>query len=46
MSDTGKMKPVVDSVFDFGDVLGVYSRLSSCKAKGKVVIKIDPSTEG
>jgi NADPH:quinone reductase-like Zn-dependent oxidoreductase len=39
----GKIKPVVDSVFSFEDALKAYDRIMSSRAKGKVVIKVDPA---
>lgn len=39
----GKIKPVVDSVYEFWDVLSAYERIMTSRAKGKVVIKVDPS---
>jgi NADPH:quinone reductase-like Zn-dependent oxidoreductase len=38
----GKMKPIVDSVFEFKDVMLAYDRLKSKRATGKVVIKVNP----
>lgn len=43
--DTGKIQPVVDSVFSFDDVLEAYDRIMSGRAKGKVVIRVDPDAE-
>ncbi|KIM28961.1 hypothetical protein M408DRAFT_68665 [Serendipita vermifera MAFF 305830] len=39
---SGKVIPVVDSVYKFDDALLAYDRLMSGKAKGKVVVVIDP----
>lgn len=36
----GKLKRVLDSVFEMEDVLGAYDRMLSQRAKGKVVVKI------
>ncbi|EIN07538.1 NAD(P)-binding protein [Punctularia strigosozonata HHB-11173 SS5] len=41
----GKVKPVVDSVFAFEDVLKAYERLLTNRAKGKVVVKVDRTVE-
>jgi len=41
----GKLKPVVDSVFSFEDTLKAYERIMSYKAKGKVVVKVDPEAD-
>ncbi|KAH9841922.1 uncharacterized protein C8Q71DRAFT_700158 [Rhodofomes roseus] len=37
----GKIKPLVDSVYNFEDVLKAYERLMTGRATGKVVIKMD-----
>lgn len=42
-SSIGKIKPLVDSVFEFGDALKAYDRLLTSRAKGKVVVKVDAS---
>lgn len=39
----GKLKPLVDSVYEFEDVLSAYERLMTSRARGKVVVKVDPS---
>ncbi|KIY51029.1 NAD(P)-binding protein [Fistulina hepatica ATCC 64428] len=39
---SGDVKPVVDSVFEFKDVLSAYDRLMSHHACGKVIVKVDP----
>ena len=39
----GKVKPVVDSVYSFDDVLKAYERIMTSRAAGKVVVKVDPS---
>jgi NADPH:quinone reductase-like Zn-dependent oxidoreductase len=41
----GKIKPVVDSVFAFEDTMKAYERIMTNRAKGKVVIKVDPTVE-
>ena len=41
----GKVKPIVDSVFTFEDVLKGYERVMSSRASGKVVVKVDPAVE-
>ncbi|TRM64734.1 hypothetical protein BD626DRAFT_567608 [Schizophyllum amplum] len=45
MMAAGTLKPVVDSVFAFEDVLKAYERIMSHRAKGKVVVKVDPNVE-
>lgn len=42
---TGKVKPVVDSVFAFEDALKAYERIMSQRALGKVVVKVDPEAD-
>ena len=42
---SGKVKPVVDSVFAFEDALKAYERIMARGSTGKVVVKIDPSVE-
>ena len=42
---TGKVKPVVDSVFNFEDVYKGYERMMSSRAMGKVILKVDPTVE-
>ena len=37
----GKLKPVVDSVFEFEDALSAYERIMTSRAKGKVVVKVN-----
>lgn len=39
------LKPVVDSVFAFEDVLKAYEKIMSNRAKGKVVVRVDPGAE-
>jgi NADPH:quinone reductase-like Zn-dependent oxidoreductase len=39
----GKVRPLVDSVFDFVDVLKAYERLLTGRATGKVIVKVDPN---
>lgn len=41
----GKLKPVVDSVFSFEDTLQAYERIMSSRARGKVVVKVDPEAD-
>ena len=41
----GKIRPVVDSVFAFEDVLKAYERIMSQRALGKVVVRVDPEAE-
>lgn len=45
MLAAGTLKPVVDSVFAFEDVLKAYERVMSHRAKGKVVVKVVPDVE-
>ncbi len=40
----GKFKPIVDSVYEFKDVHTAYERIMTSRARGKVVVKVDPST--
>ena len=44
-ADTGKVKPLVDSVFASEDVPKAYERLLTSRATGKVVVKVDPDAE-
>ncbi|QRW00480.1 Zinc-binding dehydrogenase [Ceratobasidium sp. AG-Ba] len=37
----GQLKPLVDSVYSFDDVLAAYDRILTHRAKGKVVVTID-----
>ena len=37
---TGKVKPVIDSVYKFDDVYGAYDKLMTGHARGKVVIEV------
>jgi NADPH:quinone reductase-like Zn-dependent oxidoreductase len=41
----GKLKPLVDSVYSFDDVHAAYERIMTSRARGKVVVKVDPSVE-
>ncbi|EGN95474.1 hypothetical protein SERLA73DRAFT_186503 [Serpula lacrymans var. lacrymans S7.3] len=41
----GKLKPVVDSIFSFEDTLKAYDRIKTQRAKGKVVIRVDPKAD-
>lgn len=41
----GKLKPTVDSVYALEDTLKAYERLMSHRAKGKVVVRVDPIAE-
>jgi NADPH:quinone reductase-like Zn-dependent oxidoreductase len=38
--DSGSVKPIVDSVFDFDDVPKAYERIMSKRATGKIVVKV------
>lgn len=42
---SGKVKPIVDSVYAFGDVHAAYGRIMSQRAGGKVVVRVDPDAE-
>ena len=44
-STPGTLKPVVDSVFECEDALKAYERIMTSRAKGKVVVKVDPEAE-
>ena len=37
---TGKVKPVIDSVYKFDDVYSAYDKLMTGHARGKVVIEV------
>ncbi|KAK0449773.1 uncharacterized protein EV420DRAFT_1766874 [Desarmillaria tabescens] len=39
--EDGKLKPVIDSVYEFKDVLLAYERIMTSRAKGKVVVMVD-----
>ena len=39
----GIIKPVVDSTYEFEDVLEGYDRIMTLRAVGKVVVRIDPT---
>ncbi|KAH7108478.1 zinc-binding dehydrogenase-domain-containing protein [Auriculariales sp. MPI-PUGE-AT-0066] len=43
--EEGKLKPVVDSVFEFDDVLNAYEKLMGGHAKGKVVVRVNPQAK-
>ncbi|EFI28441.1 quinone oxidoreductase [Coprinopsis cinerea okayama7 len=43
--EEGKLKPVVDTVYNFEDTLKAYERIMSSRATGKVVVKVDNSLE-
>ncbi|PFH52444.1 hypothetical protein AMATHDRAFT_140283 [Amanita thiersii Skay4041] len=43
--EEGQLKPVVDSVHDFCDVLKAYDRMMSSRATGKIVVKVDEGVE-
>ena len=36
----GKVKPVIDSVYKFDDVLSAYDKILTGHARGKVVVEI------
>ncbi|KAK0470520.1 hypothetical protein IW261DRAFT_1553740 [Armillaria novae-zelandiae] len=39
--EEAQIKPVVDSVYEFKDVLSAYERIMTSRAKGKVVVMVD-----
>ncbi|KAK0470504.1 hypothetical protein IW261DRAFT_1516310 [Armillaria novae-zelandiae] len=39
--EEAQIKPVVDSVYEFKDVLSAYERILTSRAKGKVVVTVD-----
>jgi len=41
-STTGKIKPLIDSVYAFEDVHNAYERIMTGRAKGKVVVTVIP----
>ncbi|EAU88249.1 hypothetical protein CC1G_03921 [Coprinopsis cinerea okayama7 len=41
--EEGKLKPLVDSVYNFEDALKAYERILTGRATGKVVVKVDNS---
>ncbi|KZP19520.1 NAD(P)-binding protein [Athelia psychrophila] len=41
----GKLKPTTDSVFAFEDTLKAYDRLLTKRARGKVIVRVDPDAE-
>ncbi|CDO71612.1 hypothetical protein BN946_scf184911.g82 [Trametes cinnabarina] len=41
--EEGKIKPVVDSVYEFEDALKAYERILTKRATGKVVVRVDPT---
>ncbi|EIW58280.1 NAD-P-binding protein [Trametes versicolor FP-101664 SS1] len=43
--ENGKIRPLVDSVYAFEDVLKAYERVMTKRATGKVVVKVDPTVE-
>ncbi|EFI28442.1 quinone oxidoreductase-like protein [Coprinopsis cinerea okayama7 len=43
--EEGKLKPLVDSVFNFENALEAYDRAMTFRATGKVVVKVDNSLE-
>jgi NADPH:quinone reductase-like Zn-dependent oxidoreductase len=36
----GRLKPVIDSVMDLGDVAEAHRKLEKGKVKGKIVLKV------
>jgi len=43
--EEGKVKPVVDSTFEFEDALAAYKRLMSGRASGKVIVRVNPNAK-
>ncbi|KAI0335216.1 NAD-P-binding protein [Cubamyces sp. BRFM 1775] len=43
--EEGKVRPLVDSVFAFEDVLKAYEKILTKRATGKIVVKVDPAAE-
>ncbi|KAF8188383.1 hypothetical protein BJ912DRAFT_1107585 [Pholiota molesta] len=41
----GSLQPIVDSVYDFKDVLQAYDRVMSYRSVGKVVVRVDPDAQ-
>ncbi|KAF8188382.1 hypothetical protein BJ912DRAFT_968708 [Pholiota molesta] len=41
----GSLQPIVDSVFEFENVLASYDRLMTSRAVGKVVVKVLPEVQ-
>lgn len=41
----GAIKPVVDSVYEMDHVLQAYEKIMTSRAKGKVIVKVDPSVD-
>ncbi|KAJ3503222.1 hypothetical protein NLJ89_g8531 [Agrocybe chaxingu] len=39
------LRPIVDSVYDFDDALKAYDRIMSKRATGKVVVRVDTTSE-
>lgn len=39
----GSVKPIVDTIFEFGDVPKAYERIMTTHARGKVVVRVDPA---
>jgi len=42
---SGAVKPIVDSVYEFDDVLKAYDRILSSRATGKIVVKVDATVD-
>lgn len=42
---TGKLKPLVDSTYAFGDALQAYDKLMSQRARGKVIVTVDDKVQ-
>ncbi|KAI9063119.1 NAD-P-binding protein [Trametes sanguinea] len=43
--EEGKIKPLVDSVYDFEDALKAYEKMMTKRATGKIVVKVDPAAQ-
>ena len=42
---TDKLRPVTDSVHEFDDVLKAYDRIMTGRARGKVIVRVNPDAE-
>ena len=40
MMRDGKVKPVIDTVFEFDDAIKAFERLRTNRARGKVVVRV------
>jgi NADPH:quinone reductase-like Zn-dependent oxidoreductase len=44
-TDPNTLKPILDSTYEFKDVLRAYERIMSGRAVGKVVVKIEEGVD-